>query len=248
MRRKRKRRSKLGRLKPAPTLVLLVAVNVALGLEYSPVTTMTKVSVYGAAPFDRPRLEKLLQDDLKDLPCVKVNPRIIEGDALQAPEALDSDFQRNLFGRAELKVKYRVPVARMAGFSECFLDTTGVVYPSRMQPPGDLPTLVVPNEFVHPVAMTVNPWPSTEIAEFCQRLPKQIDRKSCEIRLLPRGELCLNIGQAERIVFGSATELEEKMARLESLFAQNPSFLWNQELNLTSPSRPALRPLAPQKP
>lgn len=239
MPRKRKRR----RLKPAPILVLLLIANVAAGIAYSPLTSITKVRVVGAEPFDRPRLQTALQT-LTGRPCNQVQPRDVETEALQIPEALDSDFARNIFGHAELKMHYRTPVARLEAHPDQLLDISGQLYSSR-QVVSVLPALRLPPENMFPLMSFMQCWPSKSIAEVCAHLPRQIPREGIVLEVMSRGELCLNIGQSGRIVFGSTGQIDEKLNKLEALLKENPRLLTEtKELNLTAPSHPVSKPIA----
>ena len=238
MPKKRKRR----RLKPAPVLVLLLIANVGAGIAYSPLTSITKVRVVGAEPFDRPRLQSLLQS-LTGTPCNQVQPRAVETNALQIPEAFDSDFARNIFGHAELKMQYRQPVARLEAHPDQLLDISGQIYSSR-QVVGVLPGLRLPSESILPLMSFMDSWPSKSIAEVCAHLPRQIPRDGVVLEVMSRGELCLNIGQSGRIVFGSTGQIDEKLNKLETLLKENPRLLTEtKELNLTAPSHPVSKPI-----
>lgn len=238
MPRKRKRK-----LNPGPIVFLLLLCSVGVGLSYSPITAVTKVRIVGAEPFDRPRLEGIMSG-LAGTPCVKVNPRAVESAALQIPEALDADFARNILGHAELRMKYREPVARLEGHPDQLLDSQGTLYSSR-QVVGVLPTLRVPPEGLQPNVSFVNSWPSRTIAKFCSDIPRQLPREGMIVEVLARGELCLTAGPSVRIVFGAARQLDQKVEALNSLLTKNPQLLSGiKELNLSAASHPVVVPAA----
>ncbi len=242
MARKRKRRT----LKPAPVLAFLLLANIGLGFSYSRITSATRARVVGAAPFDRPRLEEIMKR-MADRPVGGVSPRRVETEALKIPEALDADFARNIFGRAELKMRYRVPVARLDGHPDQLMDEDGSIYASRQVVQG-LPTLHLPEEDSQPSLSLVNSWPSQAVATLCKRIPRQLPRETCVVEVLSKGGLCLNIGQSGRVVFGSTGQLDEKLNRLETLLKGNPQLVTEiKEINLTAPSKPVMKPLTMER-
>jgi hypothetical protein len=234
------RRRRRRRLKPAPILFLLLLANVAVGLSFSPLTSVTKARVIGAEPFDRPRLERLLES-LSDRPSARIDPRAVETEALKIPEALDSDFRRNILGRAQLKMAYRKPVAKIDGLPSTLMDENGVIYASR-QPTRNLPRVRLPAKALEPQLAFVNSWPALPLAECCKRISKRIPKNDCVFELSLRGELCLNIKDSARIVFGSATQLDQKLSQLDALLNRNLRLTEIKELNLTAPSHPVYVP------
>lgn len=233
---KRRRR----KLKPAPILVLLLAASVVAGLDASPITSLSRARVVGAEPFDRPKIEGIMSS-LAGKPIGQVDTRLVESGALESPEVAKAEYRQNLFGRSELKLSYRKPVARMEGRPNELFDEDGVLYSSR-QATGVLPLLRLPEDSLGPKLTFADGWPKGRVAYLCSHIPKEIARDSLVVEVQERGGLCLNMGQQQQIVLGSEDQLDEKIAKLESLLEGNPRLLAEiKELNLTAPSRPVFR-------
>jgi hypothetical protein len=234
MARKRKRT----RIRPAPILALLLVANVAAGLFFSPITGLSKVRVVGVLPQDRERVSLLL-GDLEGLPALRVDPWVVESRVAAHPEVRFADMRRNIFGRGLLTVTYRRPVASIGGSPGAALGSDGVVFRTSRSLDG-LPEVVPPPEAERPGAVLAGVWPPAQIADFCQKLPKDGVGLSRKVVVDSRGALYLDIGGERRIQFGPADKLDEKLAAWRRFVADNPT-LYPQvaELNVTAPSRAA---------
>lgn len=222
-----------------------LVVNVAAGLFFSPMTAITRVRVLGAEPFDRPRLEGLLTA-YAGKPVASITPRVVESGVEEAPEVRDVDFTRNWFGRAQLKITYRKPVAKISGTKALYLSDEGVTYTSRQRIP-PLPSAELP-ESANSAALTYAiEAPLQPLGELCAHIPAPIDTTSVTALYHPEKGLCLNTGESSALViFGPAENLDEKIAGLSKILQDNPNILReNLELNLIVPERATRTPLPP---
>lgn len=252
---KRKRRTKAapaaprkrsGRAyRPDGFLAVGLAVNIVAGLIFSPITSITRVRVLGAEPFDRARIQGLMEG-FAGRPVASLVPREIESHVTEAPEVKDVDFTRNWFGRAQLKITYRKPVAKVSGTPSLYLSDEGVLYNSR-QKVGVLPNAELPQSSA-PAALTFAvETPLEPLGELCARIPAPIDTAGAVALYHPEKGLCLNTGEASAlVVFGPAERLDEKLAGLSQILRENPNILReNSEVNLIVPERATRTPLAP---
>lgn len=236
MRKKRKRT----RLRPKPFIVLGLIVNISLGLLFSPLTSVTRVRIVGAAPWDQARLTRVAAT-MQDIPCAQVHPNKVESLVMALPEVYKTSLSRNLFGSGVLNLSYRVPVARVDAGPSLGLTLDGVVYPAAQLPP-ELPVIkLAPGEPKSILCLTGN-WAPSRIAELAVQLRGLFPRGDLTISLADARGVWLNMG-AGRVVLGSLDALDAKMRVLRERLIAQPDFLSTvQELNLTSPRRPAIVP------
>lgn len=214
-----RRRTKRTRLRPRPFIVLGLAVNLLAGAAYSPVTAVRRVRVEGAPQADAERLTRLLQS-LRNVPCARVNPRILESRALENPELRSASLSRNLFGSAVLRVARRVPVARMDPQLGAGLTEDGVVYPSSVSLEG-LPTVRLPESVPGVVLALGNAWRATDVARLAVLVRDVPSPKPVGIDVQSGGRVCLNIGTG-RVDLGDFDKLDEKVDRLVAILRERP--------------------------
>jgi cell division septal protein FtsQ len=220
-------------------LVVLILI-VASGVMYSPMTSIVRVNVIGAEQFDRRHISAILAA-LQDVPYARLSPRLVESAVLETPEVHDAVFSRNIFGRAQLSVTYRKPVAKLVGDDLLCLSDEGVVYPDHQVAPG-LPLVQAPDSLRNPaLTFAVEP-PLVALSQVCAQLPSQVDKSQTVVLYNPDRGLCLNVGNgSSTVVFGSADRLDEKLQKLSGLLQQSPD-LFRQCLtvNLMAPENPAV--------
>lgn len=218
-------------------------INILAGLMLSPMTSLTRIRVVGAEPFDRQRIEGELTA-LGGKPVASIKPRAVETSLASAPEVRDVDFTRNWFGRGQVKITYNKPVAKVAGAKALFLSDEGVLYTSR-QKTGPLPTTDLP-ESVNRAALTfAMEAPLQPLGELCAHIPSSIDCSSSQATFQMDKGLCLNTGEGSAlIVFGPADRMNEKLASLDQFLKENPRLLKeNSEVNLIVPEKATRTPL-----
>ena len=103
--------------------------NVAAGLLFSPVTAMTHLRIVGAQSYDRGRLSNIGQA-IKHRPLLRVNEQSVRSRALENQAVASASYRANLFGRGVLTVRYRRPVARVAGLEDLYLSDRGTLFSS----------------------------------------------------------------------------------------------------------------------
>ena len=242
-----RRRTKRTRLRPRPFILLGLAVNLVVGVAYSPVTAIRRVRVEGAPKADQDRLTKLIQK-LRGVPCIKIDPRSVESEALQNPELRSATLSRTPFGSAVLRVGRRTPVARVFAAPSIGLTAQGVLY-AATELSETLPTVKLPDDYPV-VGLTLgNGWRTVDVARLAglvQRLPSG---EPVRIDLETGGRVCLNIGSG-RVILGSCDGLEAKVARLEGFLRDRPTlFVSVASVNLVDVDAPTFTPRkGPSKP
>jgi hypothetical protein len=217
-----------------------LAINVAAGLCYSHVTSIVHARTVGVKAFDKARIESILAK-LQDIPCMRVDSRLVEGEVMSIPDVDKAEFTRNVFGNALLTVQYRTPVAKLAAIEGEALSIDGVLYHANELPP-DLPALQLPQGGPPTLVALEGNWQPQSLAALSVYARRHYPRMEAKIEVNRRGVVCLNIGSG-RVVLGSCDDLDVKLKTLESRLQKNPQELDQvEELNLTSPSVPAIVP------
>jgi len=234
----RKRRARR-RLNWGPVLWLFFVVNVAAGLTWSRATSAQVVRVYGALPYDEARISQQAQF-LKDVPCLRVDKARIEEKVGFAPEVRTVELRRNVFGRAELRVQYREPVARLAGSTTAYLSDEGVLFTQSVERT-DLPSLKLDGELDANLAYA-SPWPLGRLVQVAKEATLRESLQNAEIQVFRSGAVCLNLQTATRIQLGPLEAIGEKFKAYDELLQSNPNLLKDaSELILVAPSRPAFK-------
>ena len=233
-----KRKRKRTRLNPGPILVLAVIVVFVTGIVYSPLTSLSKVTVSGAKDMDRADIDSIL-GTLNRIPWVMMNPRWVES-RVQRIEAVDhANYSQNIFGRGHLEVFYRVPVARVKSSKSLTvgLDSSGVMFETDSVP-DDLP-VVEPSKDARnlPVALAGS-FPAGDIAALAVKARQLDPVDKLTIRFDNEGSLCLNMGTG-LVILGSSDDLDHKLQVLKDTLDRQPGLLAKlASINLTEPSQP----------
>jgi len=171
-----------------------------------------------------------------------LNPQEFES-AVQKDSRMDTaDFRRSIFGSAALKVRYRQAVARVDAEQNLYVDPVGSLFRTP-EPPKNLPTLQLHRSALEPSLTLVGACPLKEIAQVIQGIPSGLLKKGVTVEVDSEGAVCLNISQGTRIDLGGTNRFEEKLKKLEGLLQERPALLQEaQEINLTQPDHPTLRP------
>lgn len=236
MRRKRRRT----RPRWKPILSVLLVGNVIAGLLWSPVTSLRRVRVEGAADFDQLRIAAILAD-LKGVPCAQVKARNVESLVLDLPEAESAELTRNLFGGGLLRVAYHRPVARLFNQGNLALTMDGVLYEAHDLPP-DLPTIQLrPDEPAPSLGLNAG-WQPAQMARLAVQAKQIAPQGPVRVGFNNAGEVCLNMGSG-LVVLGSLEDLDRKLQVLRDRLERNPLELSQVEsLNLVAPESPSVVP------
>jgi cell division septal protein FtsQ len=210
--------------------------NVACAAVNSRITSVRTVEIHGARPDDQPRLAAIV-GELQGVPFVRIHWRALETAVLREPSVRAVDFTRNPFGKADLWVAYRKPVARLQNRPNIGLDETGVLF-AAPDIPRDLPTLKLPNGGIPTLITQAASWDAVRIARLAVDIRAFPGADGVGIEMDDRGVLCLNMS-AGRVVLGSCDDMDKKLSVLKERLSQLSQV---EELNLTRPDAPAAIP------
>ncbi len=238
VRRKRLRGRK--RLNWGAIFVLLLIVNVIYAGFNSKITAIRSINLDGVRNSERLRLNRI-SEDMKGIPALKVDPRIVENPFMNESRILEADFRRNIFGIARLILKYRRPVASIAGSKQTYLDENGVVFVDPEEK-GIYPIILLQSKIkvtVFALSGVINFREIAELAKITEtNLPGTLTGgKPVEIEVQETGGLCLNISDGI-VELGSYEQMPLKIKNLKKALEDNPNLLVeNKVINLMVPSR-----------
>ncbi len=228
------------RLNWGAIFVLLLIVNVIYASFNSKITAIRSINLDGVRNSERLRLNRIAED-IKGIPALKVDPRVVENPFMNESRVLEADFRRNVFGIARLILKYRKPVASIAGSNQTFLDENGVVFVDAEEK-GTYPRILLQSKIKVTVFALSGVINFREIAELAKitdtNLPGTlIGGKPVEIEVQETGGLCLNISDGI-VELGSYEQMPLKIKNLKKALEDNPNLLVeNKVINLMVPSR-----------
>ncbi len=239
----RVRRKKLRgrkRLNWGAIFVLLLIANVIYAGFNSKITAIRSINLDGVRNSERLRLNRI-SEDMKGIPALKVDPRIVENPFMNESRILEADFRRNIFGIARLILKYRRPVASIAGSKQTYLDENGVVFVDPEEK-GIYPIILLQSKIkvtVFALSGVINFREIAELAKITEtNLPGTLTGgKPVEIEVQETGGLCLNISDGI-VELGSYEQMPLKIKNLKKALEDNPNLLVeNKVINLMVPSR-----------
>jgi len=238
---KARRRKSRRRLNPGPIFVLLLIVNLVMGYAYSPLLSTVKVRALGVPEWDRARIGETLKK-LQDKPWSKVDEGKLEDEILEEPAVRSATLKRNLFGRAELRLTYRVPVAVLARPNNVGIDKEGVVF-ALHEPAPNLPTLIPPSNAWANEMTLAGSWPRTRIMDVCEAMPEIFPQQAISVNAANPDSVRLNNGSAATIILGGTKDLPKKFEALRKLLRNQPELLQNVgSINVSSPDNIATGP------
>jgi cell division septal protein FtsQ len=226
------------RLRVEPFVVMGIVGSIFVGAFYSPLTSLTKVRVIGADKEMEAEIATILRR-LRSIPALQVSPAAVET-SIQRIDSVDrAVFERNLFGRATLRVTPRVPVARLADADQIAVDRFGNLYRAPNLNP-NLPVLRLPSGTLQPSAAFVVANPMGHFADVCRMIQSLEFASECTLEVDSRGGLCLNVNSG-RILLGNHENMDKKLDRLREVMNSSPQlFRRGTVINLVAPDRAVL--------
>lgn len=211
----------------------------AIGLAYSSITSPVIVKIKGAEEYDKRRLERIIRAT-RELPAMKIPTAEVERLVESNPHVLKSSFAANVFGRAELSVVYREPVAAIQG-TPYAVDAAGEVFvaPKDRQFPLEIESNV---QLFQPILTLCDPSRLRGLAELAKNLQVKLPKLAGKLALLDGVRISFKSGGLV-VVFGDAEKLPAKVAVLEKLLSSRPAILEGRwTINLVDPEHPTQKP------
>lgn len=223
----------------------LTIVNVAAGLLFSRATAATKVTVTGGDAVDSQFLF-LISQSLKGTPCLRVQPFDVEDELVTNQRIGNAKLRRNLFGRAQLSLKYRTPVALVVGSKQVVLTSDGrLVDWGGGRESGHLNvTVELPPEALRAQVGVCGSWDSQSVAKACEFVASSVAKElQSKVSVESTGKVSLNLPDGSRAILGFPDDLDEKFGRLVELIGTHQRSQNRYEFNLTMPTRPVVKRL-----
>lgn len=241
----RKRLRPRRRVNWAPVFVVLLTVNILFACYNSKLTAIRNINLDGVRNSERLRLNRIA-DEIKGIPAMKVDPRVVENPFMSESRVLNADFRRNVFGVGRLVLTYRKPVASVTNSLNTYLDDGGVIFVDP-EVKAVMPSIKFQSKIKVSVMSLTGVINYVQIANLAQivqaKLPETLTSgKPVEIEVQETGGVCLNISNGV-VELGSCEHLELKIEKLKQAIEDNPKlFIENQSLNLMVPDRPESTP------
>lgn len=228
-------------IEPAPWLWAAFVLDLAIGLIFSPATSLHTLRVTGSRPYDRERLGQIAQST-KGVPALRLDRNSVQSSVLQNLAVERVEFRANLFGRGVLDVVYRTPVARIEGADGLYLSDTGVVFPSPAVLP--LKGKVSPPTGVRGENLSVfGAWRSGATAKMCDNIRRRLPDLEWRLVVEQAGYVSLELAEGGVVEFVSFDDTEKKVAKLAQVLRDDPKlFERAKRLNLSSPMKPTFAP------
>lgn len=220
-------------------LSLAIIANTAAGLLRSPLTSMTYVTVTGGEGFDKARVERLLKAR-EGQAYAGINPREIETELQADPDVYEASFRGNIFGRGQVKLRYRRPVAGIVAGQGLALGADGTLFKTRQIK--EVPvTIILPPQGFKPNISVANLWYPQSVAQMCEGMPPKLVERNIQVSFDPIVGLCLNIRGGCKIIMGDCDDQERKFEALKRLMVKYDGLLDRAStINLISPAWPAV--------
>ena len=230
-----------------PALALILSLNIIIAGFRSGVTAIRSVNLDGVRKSERLRLERM-SDSIKGKPALTIDPRLVEAPFMNESRVKSADFRRNIFGIGRLILRYRIPVATIAGAKDTYLDPEGVIFmdPEVAVDPAatkTLPSIALDAQIrvsVMTLAGVINYRSVADLAKLVQSELTSMNKSEVpvEIEVLGTGGVCLNMNNGTAIL-GTFRQLSEKVQRLKQSFQEHPDlFEVNSSVNLMVPENP----------
>ncbi len=240
----RKRLRTRKRVNWGPVFVVLLLSNLVIACFSSKLTAIRSINLEGVRDSERLRLNKLA-GEIKGVPALKVDPRVIEAPFTNESRIKSADFRRNVFGVGRLILVYRKAVASIAGSKQAFIDEDGVVFtdPEEKLP---MPSVLLQAKIKVTVVALSGVINYKQIAELAQMVrttfPETLTgANQIEIEVQESGGVCLNMNSGIAIL-GTWDLLPEKVEKLKQVLIDQPDmFKNNLSINMMIPSHPQFK-------
>ncbi|HXH60445.1 MAG TPA: hypothetical protein VNI20_03725 [Fimbriimonadaceae bacterium] len=226
---------------PAPWLWSILAVNILIGLLFSPVTSLATLRVDGANPIDQEAIGAIVQS-AKGAPALRVDRNTIQSAVERISSIEQASLRVNVFGRGVLTLNYRTPIATVAGSPDTYLSDSGTVYVSHAKK--SLKGVVEPPAPTNAQNLSVfGAWRSAAAAKMCENMVQRLPDLEWRLVVAQAGYVSLQLSDGGIVEFVSFDDTETKVAKLAEILHSDPKlFQKHKKLNLSSPLKPTVEP------
>lgn len=230
-------------------LWILALLNLAAGLIFSPVTGLHHASVRGVeSDAELKALEKRLEP-WATTPWIRQSRPAMSTAILADNRIASATVTSNIFGRGEIILVHRYPVAQIVPSSSSdpkkvpdsaiYLDSTGVLFRDSLSNGFSGPELVVPDAARLPQIGLVRTWPLNTVAIASVKGQGLLQELQFKVVLDERSVLSLQVVDGPQIILGPESDLDEKFAVLERVFkSEKDKIMAYKLINVSAPDRP----------
>ncbi|MFM9872684.1 MAG: cell division protein FtsQ/DivIB [Fimbriimonadaceae bacterium] len=234
-------------------LWVLAMVNLIAGLIFSPVTGLHHVSVKGAdSAVELKAIKKRLEPWATE-PWIRQSRSAMATAVLADNRLSRVTISSNVFGRGELTLVHREPVAKIeppasddpekVADSAIYLDSTGVLYRDSNSIVFQGPVLVVPDGARVPQMSVIQTWPLNAVAKVSVKGQGLLQELQFKVVLDERSVISLEVADGPQIILGPESDLDEKFSVLSRAFASDKDKIMGYKLiNVSAPDRPVFSP------
>lgn len=201
---------------------------------------MSRLRIVGAQSYDRVRLAKIAEQ-IHRRPLLRVNRQSVRSEALENTAVASASYRANLFGRGVLTVRYRTPVATIAGRDGLYLSDRGAIFSS----PGEYAltmAVALPIDADETNLAVFNGWQGGAAARMCASIDERLPKADWLLTVSPTGYVSL-VSDGGRVEFGSFDKAEQKVQKLAEILSGDPDILSGlASLNLSEPNDPSYVP------
>lgn len=185
-----------------------------------------------------------MANEIKGIPALKVDPRVVESPFMNETRIKNADFRRNVFGVGRLILAYRKAVASITGPKQTFIDESGVVF-TDPEEKSAMPSILLEDQIKVSVIALCGVINYKQLADLAQivrtSFPDSLTGANpVEIEVQETGGLCLNMNGGI-VILGTSDQVTEKIEKLKQVLQENPDlFKDNISINMMKPSLPQM--------
>ncbi len=172
----------------------------------------------------------------------KVNDARIESQVLSVGAVRSATLNRNLLGRGELRLTYRVPTAVLFRPNNVGLDKDGILFTLHEHVRG-LPVLIPPDSTWQDEITLSGSWPKAAIADLCEKAQAVFPGQQIAVNASALDSVTLKGSADATVILGSTENVEQKLEVLRHILTAQPQLLDNvASVNVSSPTNPVTLP------
>ncbi len=231
----------------------LALVNLVVGIFFSSSTGLHHVEVNGANNAAELKDVKKRLEPWSMVPWVRQSRPAMETAVLADNRLAGATIKSNIFGRGELSLIHREPVARIdppansdpkkVVDSAIYLDSSGVLYRDSRLIEFVGPSLEVPDAARLPQMSIIQTWPLNAVAKVSVKGQGLLQELQFKVVLDERSVISLEVVDGPHIILGPESDLDEKFAVLDRAFkTEKDKVLGYKLINVSAPDRPVFSP------
>ncbi len=171
---------------------------------------------------------------------MNVNKRMTESLVLGGSAVELANFNLNVFGRGILRIRQKIPVAKIGQSSQLFLSSHGDLFTANLNPKDQIGVQV--DEGLGMNFSFMSGWEPGAVATLALKIKAELPPGNWRVQFKSGGNLWLNRGTGATIILGDSSQMDRKLRVLKGILASEPKIEETvKEINVTAPDRPVVR-------